>query len=228
MARVRWAAIVGAGVLAALSTITVHAVAQEPAPAPTPAPPVFKYFTQLGDEVLNQVDAVLYGKVAGVSAMPGTDVIRVTITTWYQGERKEGQAEVTLLASRGDFFVGTEQMLFLKRFEGGARYTVHNRVAKSDPDFENKRKVLESTLALRKVEREEDRRRLVRKQNYDDAGARDAWTRWHALHELEWLRKRQPDLVTREDREDLSRLAARSEDEAFKKALLQLLKDWTS
>lgn len=193
-----------------------------------PERPTFKYFTQLGDQVLNQVDAVLFGKVAGITSMPGTDVVRVTIATWYLGERKEGQEEVTLLASRGDFFAGTEQLLFLRRFESGPRYTLHNRIAKGDPDFENKRRVLESTIALRKIEREEDRRRQVRKQIYDDAGARDTWTRWHAIQEIEYLRKQLPAVITREDREDLTRLAARSEDETFKKALLKLLKEWPS
>src|SRR5262245_16456930 len=124
--------------------VLLAAFARPPAPRDS-----FKYFTQLGDQVLNQVDAVLYGKVVAVTAMPGTDVVRLSISTWYLGDRKEGQDQVTLLASRGDFFEGTEQLLFLKKYEGGPRYTLHNRVAKSDPDFEAKRHVLEATLALR-------------------------------------------------------------------------------
>jgi hypothetical protein len=203
-------------------------LAAAPASAPqSRAKPRFKYFTQLGDEVLNQVDAVLFGKVESIAPLRGADVVRVSIGTWYLGERKADQTEVTLLASPGDFFAGTEQLLFLKLYEGGPRYRLHNRIARSDPDFDAKRRTLEEHVALRRLEREEDRRRQVRKLLYDEAGAREKWARWHAFHELEYVRTRYPDLVTREDRDELTRLAARSADEPFKKALLKLLKDWT-
>ena len=188
--------------------------------------PAFRWFTQLGDEVLNQVDAVLLGRVESVVGMRGTDVVRIAIGTWYHGERRADQTEVTLLASRGDFFAGTEQLLFLKRYDGGPRYRLHNRVARSDPDFDAKLRVLEETISLKKLDREEDRRRQVRKLLYDEAGSREKWSRWHAYRELDYVRTRYPGLVTREDRDELTRLAARADDEAFKKALLKLLKDW--
>ncbi len=188
----------------------------------------FRYFTQLGDEVLARVDAVLLGKVESVTAVRGSDVVRVSVATWFVGERGVPPGEVTLLAQHGDFFAGTEQLLFLKRFEGGPRYLLHNRVTCNDPDFEAKLRVLEQNVALRKLEREEERRRQVRKLLYDDAAARDGWTRWHAFHELEHVRRAHADLVTREDREELTRLADRSADPSFRKALLKLLQEWTS
>jgi hypothetical protein len=224
-------------VLLLLSAPVAAAQTRPPAPSPPPARPAparFRWYTQLGDEVLAKVDAVLVGKVASISSLRGTDVVRVTIVRWLQGERPAAEgplakepADVTLLANPGEFFAGTEQLLFLQRYDGGPRYVLHNRVTRSDPDFEAKLASLERTLALKDLPRDEDRRRRVRKTIYDDAAARDAWTRWHAFHELEYVRKSFPDLVTREDREDLARLAARSEDAAFKKALLKLLKEWS-
>ena len=209
--------------LAALLLPLAAALAPQQEPAKRAA---FRWFTQLGDEVLNRVDAVLQGKVAAVTRVHGADVVRVTIATWYLGTREPDQVDVTLFAQQGDFFVGSEQLLFLKLYDGGPRFKVHNRVARGDPDFDDKVRILEQTLALRSLDHEEDRRRQVRKQLYDGAADRGSWMRWHAFHELEYVRKTYPDLVTREDRDDLTRVAARSEDELFKKALLKLLKDW--
>jgi len=200
-----------------------------PGLAPAQAPPQranFKYFTKLGDEVLNRVDAVLVGRIQSVTALRGTDVVLVEVVTWHSGPRRPDQKNVTLLANHGDFYVGTEQLLFLKLYEAGPRYTLHNRVARSDPDYDAKLHALEQSLALRRIPNEEDRKRQVRKQLWEDVGARDSWTRWHAYHELEWLRGRHDDLLPREDREELARLAARSGDPEFKKALTRLLKDW--
>jgi len=201
------------------------AAALLPQAPPNRAP--FKYFTELGDEVLNRVDAVMQGKVEAVTKVPGADVVRISIATWYLGVRRPDQVDVTIFAHEGDFFVGSEQLLFLKLYEGGPRYKLHNRVARADPDFDDKVRVLEQTVALRLLDKEEDRRRQVRKLLYDRAADRDAWMRWNAMHELKYVHAHHPDLVTHDDREQFTRLAARSEDEPFKKALLKLMKDWT-
>jgi len=190
--------------------------------------PDFCWFTQFGDRVLQRVDSVLSGKVESVTPVRGTDVVRVSILAWHFGERRPDQREVTLLARRGDFFTGTEQLLFLQRFEGGGRYQLHNRVARSDPDYEAKLRCLEENLALLELERVEDRRLRARRLLHEGVGDRERWTRWHAFHELAYVRDAYPDLVTADDREEFTRLAARSDDAPFKKALLKLLKEWTS
>jgi hypothetical protein len=195
-------------------------------PADAPKRPTFAYFTQLGEEVLNQVDVVVEGRIAAVTKLRGTDVVRVTVTTWHLGDHKQGDDEVTLLAPPDDFFAGSQQLLFLEKYETGGRFTVVNRVARSDPDFEAKLGVLTRNVALRKLDDVEDRQRAVRKMLYDDAVALETWTRQHALVELAYEKKHHPTLVTKEDREDLTKLAVRSEDEKWKKALLELLKDW--
>ncbi len=196
-----------------------------------PKKPAFVWYTQFGDQVLNRVDAVLIGKVEEVTALRGTDVVRVSVVDWKWGDRdaKLGSAtEVTLLAQPGDFYVGNEQLLFLERFEKGSRYTLVNRVAKSDPDWEQKLECLAANLRLKPLERDEDRRREVRKALYDGLAARVVWTRWHAWQELVYVKSKYPDLVTREDRVDLEKLANRLDDAKLKKALQKLLEEWDS
>lgn len=222
-------------IAAAIGCLQSGGVPAVPAPAPIPAPPApgkpaFAWYTQFGTEVLGVVDGVLVGKVEEVTGLRGIDVVRVAIVEWCYGARPRALAgeakEVTLMASPGDFFLGTEQMLFLKLFEGGPRYAVHNRIARSDPDWDAKRACLDWNLGLQKVEKDEDRRREVRKRLYDDLSDRSNWTRWHAYHELAWLRAKQKELVTWDDREDLRKLAARLEDEKLKTALTKVLKEW--
>lgn len=201
--------------------LPVLLLAQEP-----PRQPEFVYFTELGDEVLARSDAVILGEIASVARLRGTDVVRVAVSRAFLGAAVADSAEVTVLAPPGDFFAGSEHLLFLDRFEGGPRYSVRNRVSRHDPDWDAKLACLERNLALREIAPVEDRRRAVRKLLWDGADAADEWTRWHTLRELRWLRGRHPDLVTREDRDDLARLAARSADERFRDALLALLLDW--
>lgn len=187
-------------------------------------------YTQFGAEVLAKVDAVLLGKVAEVTTIQGTDVVRVTVTSWRVGQPTEGstasQESVTLLAATGDFFAGTEQLLFLRRYESGPRFTVFNRIARSDPEWEAKLACLDDNLALGRIEKDEDRRREARKMLYDGLAARSSWSRWHAWQELRWVRKERSDLVTKGDRDDMRRLMERSEDAKLKSSLLALLKEW--
>jgi len=196
--------------------------APKPAPAPPakPAPAVFPYFNELGDTVVAKCDAIVFGKVSSIKEMLGGAVVRVTVTTWFLGDHAADQTEVTLLAHVDDFFAGNELLLFLQKFEGGARFTFLNRILKSDPDFDAKKKVLDQTLELKKLDHEEDRRRQVRKLIYAGVDARDAWTRWHALADLKHALANHPGLVTLEDRADLRALAKRSSDAKFQKALL--------
>ena len=232
--------------------IAGRAQAQQPiAPAPAPPPPAGKPadkpaerpalqdeskpdpwvgYTQFGVEVLDAVDGVLFGKVAEVTPLRGTDVVRVTILEWRYGARPQEHgrdtAEVTLLAAPGDFFVGNDQLLFLKRFEKGPRFIVHNRIAKSDPDWDAKLACLDQNIALRSVAKDEERRREVRKRLYDDLASRVNWTRWHGYQELAWLKRHHAGLVTRDDREDLRRLMERCDDRKLVKGVLALLEEW--
>ena len=105
------------------------------------------------------------------------------------------------------------------------RFTDLNRILKSDPDFEAKRKVLDQTLELKGLKQEDDRRRQVRRLIYEGADARDSWTRWHALADLKHVLSNHPGLVTSEDRADLRALAKRSGDAKFQKALLAALEE---
>jgi hypothetical protein len=202
-----------------------------PAPRPAPTPPKsegrkaerFKYFTELGDTVINECDAIVTGRVARVTNLPGAAVVEIAVATWPYGDHAEGESSVTLLAHLDDFFAGTELLLFLKRFEDGPRYTYINRVLRSDPEYDAKLRVLTQTLALRDWKEAEDRRRQVRKLIFDDCEARESWTRWHALAELLYVRRTYPDLVTKEDVADLRAIAARSDDARFRKALLEAL-----
>lgn len=212
-------------------------VPSPPAPAPTPAPapapadaakPV--WYTQFGAQVLAKVDAVVVGKVVEVTGLRGTDVVRVEIVAWKHGARPKGLrgdvTEVTLLAAPGDYFVGTEQLLFLALFEKGPRYTAYNRVARSDPDWDAKLGCLDKNLALLALEKPEERRREARKLLYDDLASTVHWTRWHAYHELLWVRENVPTLVTREDRDDLRKAANASDDAKLKELVLKLLQEW--
>lgn len=203
---------------------------QDAPPQPAAKPETTVWYTQFGADVLAAVHGVLLGKVVEVTPLRGTDVVRVAILEWRSGARPRaltGEAlEVTLLATPDDFFVGNEQLLFLKRFENGPRFSVHNRIAKSDPDWDAKLACLDHNLALQKIERDEDRRREVRKRIYDDLESRTNWTRWHSYQELAWVKKHHPTLVTYDDREDLKKLAAASEDVKLRGAVLELLKDW--
>ena len=223
--------------LALLSTLlmpcSLLAQGAPPAPGGAPTPPaeaktapLDPWYSQLGAEAVALSSAVVIGKVESVSQLRGTDVVRVSISEWiWGGDPDKPAAEVTLLAGRDDFFVGTSQLLFLATFEKGPRFTVVNRIAKSDPDFEEKVAVLRSVVTLRRTEPDEERRRQARKFLYDLATARGKWTRWHAIQEIASVRKRHPDLVTAEDRAELKKLAARTEDADWKKALLAALED---
>lgn len=216
------------------------ASAQEPAPrppAPKPAPEPARpapeepiHCTQFAAEVLAAVDAVLVGTVVDVKALRGTDVVRIRIGAWKAGERPATPLgpvdEVTLLATPRDFFVGGEQLLFLKRFEEGPRFVVHNRIGRGDPDWEAKLACLDQNLALQALPTAEERRRQARKLVYDDLVARSQWTRWHGFHELSWLRRCHPAWITREDRGDLRKAAERSEDAELARRLLALLEEW--
>jgi hypothetical protein len=215
---------------AALSSVS----AQQPAPAPPPPAPAkpapakpapFIYFNELGDTVVAKCDAIVYGKVASVKEFVGGVVVRVAVTQWLLRDHAADDGEVTLLAHPDDFFAGNELLLFLQKFEGGPRFTDINRILKSDPDFEAKRKVLDQTLELRGLKQEEDRRRQVRRLIYEGAEARDSWTRWHALADLKHVLSNHPGLVTTEDRADLRALAKRSSDAKFQKALLAALEE---
>ncbi len=218
--------------LGSLLLAAVGAAQEPPAPTPVPATAKFAWYTQFGSEVLDVVDGVLIGRIDSIAPLRGTDVVRVTIVAWRFGERPKSvtgdAAEVTLLASPGDFFVGTEQLLFVKKFEGGPRYAVHNRVARSDPEWDAKVAWLDHHDALRKLVKDEDRRREVRKRRYDDLAARSNWTRWNSYHELTWLRTKHKDVVTWDDREDLKRLAERLEDAKLGAAVKKLLKECDS
>lgn len=212
-----------------LAGALTSASAQQPAPpAPPPAPAkpaAFVYFNELGDTVVSKCDAIVYGKVASVKEFVGGVVVRVAVTSWLLGEHAAGEAEVTLLAHPDDYFAGNELLLFLQKFEGGPRFTDLNRILKSDPDFEAKRKVLDQTLELKGLKQEDDRRRQVRRLIYEGADARDSWTRWHALADLKHVLSNHPGLVTSEDRADLRALAKRSGDAKFQKALLAALEE---
>lgn len=207
---------------------------EKPTDPPTPKdgvkPDPWVGYTQFGAEVLDVVDGVLLGKVAEVTPLRGTDVVRVTIVEWRHGARPQENghdaAEVTLLAAPGDFFVGNEQLLFLKRYEKGPRFVVHNRIARSDPDWDAKLAVLDHNVALRALPRDEERRREVRKRLYDDLASRVNWTRWHGYQELAWLKRKQAKLVTREDRDDLRKLMERCEDAKLAKSVGALLEEW--
>jgi hypothetical protein len=204
--------------------------AEKPAAKDESKPDPWVGYTQFGAEVLDVVDGVLLGKVAEVTPMRGTDVVRVTILAWRHGARPQENghdaAEVTLLAAPGDFFVGNDQLLFLKRYEKGPRFIVHNRIAKSDPDWDAKLAVLDHNVALRALPKDEERRREVRKRLYDDLASRVNWTRWHGYQELAWLKRHQAKLVTREDREDLRKLMERCEDPKLAKSVGALLEEW--
>jgi hypothetical protein len=195
------------------------------AAASPPAAPAFAWYSELGDTVVAKCDAILVGKVGAISELRGGAIVRVDVSTWYYGDRTADATSVTLLANPDDFFIGTELLLFLKKFESGERYTYVNRIIKSDSDFEPKRKVLEQTLALRAIARDDDRRREVRRRIYEDAGSTEMWTRSHVLREIAWLRAKWPDVLSREDFNDLRELARRSSDEKWKKALLAALAD---
>ncbi len=199
-------------------------------PVPAAANPAPVVYTQFRAEVLDVVDAVLIGKVIEVMSLRGTDVVRIEIGEWKQGVRPQGVHgpvdEVTLLAAPGDYFVATEQMLFLKLFEKGPRYSAFNRVARSDPDWDAKLACLDQNLALARIEKDEDRRREARKLLYDQLTSRLNWTRWHAYHELAWVRKNVPALVTREDRDDLRKAATACDDAKLKEKVLKLLQEW--
>src|SRR5262249_34039892 len=184
-----------------------------------------RWFTQFGDKVLSKCDAVLLGRIQAVTPVRGAEVVRTTILTWYLGTRAENQKEVTLISNPGDFFAGTEQLLFLQLFEGGPRFTYLNRISKTDPDFDAKEKSLAQQLEIKKIDNEEDRRRKVRGFLYNNSESRDSWTRWNMLRELAYVRKEYPDLVTKEDIEDLRKVAERSQDADFKKELLRLLQN---
>lgn len=205
------------------------ALAQQPAPAPPPQvpakPPPFVYFNELGDTVVSKCDAVVLGKVASVKDFPGGSIVRVTVSSWLLGEHGATENEVTLLAHPDDFFAGNELLLFLQKFEGGPRFTYVNRILKSDPDFEAKRKVLDQTLELRSLKQEEDRRRQVFRLIYEGAQSRDSWTRWHSLADLKHVLSNHKGLVTDDDRTDLRSLAQRSTDAKFQKALLAALSE---
>jgi hypothetical protein len=197
-------------------------VPPKPAPGPVPAKPeapAFVWFNELGDTVVAKCDLIVLGKVSSIKELVGGAVVRVTVSTWFFGDHAADQTDVTLLSHADDFFLGNELLLFLTKFESGPRFTYLNRILKSDPDFDAKRKVLEQTLELQKL-KEEERRRQVRKLIYDGADARDAWTRWHALTDLHHALTNHPGLVTLEDRADLRALAKRSGDAKFQKALL--------
>ncbi len=204
--------------------------AEKPATKDEAKPDPWVGYTQFGAEVLDVVDAVLLGKVAEVTPLRGTDVVRVTILEWRWGARPQESghdcAEVTLLAAPGDFFVGNDQLLFLKRYEKGPRFIVHNRIAKSDPDWDAKLACLDHNVALRALPKDEERRREVRKRLYDDLASRVNWTRWHGYQELAWLKRHQAKLVTREDREDLGRLMERCDDPKLAKSVGALLEEW--
>jgi hypothetical protein len=205
------------------------AAGQQPAPKeppPVPAKPApFVYFNELGDTVVAKCDAVVLGKVASVKEFVGGTVVRVTVSGWLLGDHAAGDDEVTVLAHPDDFFVGNELLLFLQKFEGGPRFTYLNRILKSDPDFDAKRKVLDQTLELRKLKEEVDRRRQVRRLIYEGADARDSWTRWHALADLKHVLSNHKGLITDDDRTDLRALAQRSSDAKFQKALLAALSE---
>ncbi len=225
-------AVVAVGARAPLSAQTPAPSPVAP-PAPRPEPPAATgpiWYTQFGAQVLAAVDAVLIGKVIEVSGLRGTDVVRVEIVEWKHGARPVGLrgsvTEVTLLAMPGDFFVGTEQLLFLKLFEKGPRYNAFNRVARSDPDWDAKLACLDRNLALLALEKEEERRREARKLLYDDLTSTVHWTRWHAYHELAWVREKMPQMVTREDRADLRKAASACEDPKLRELVLKLLQEW--
>jgi len=198
------------------------AAAGDPAAA-KPGPPAFAWYSTLGDTVVAKCDAIVVGRIGAINELRGGTVVRVEVETWYLGEPVPGQTEVTLLAYPNDFFTGTELLLFLQRFESSGRYTYLNRILTSDADFEAKRRVLEQTLALRRLASDDERRYAVRRKIYEEAGAIDAWTRAHVLREIAYLRRTWPGLLTRDDLADLRELAKRSGDEKWKKSLLAAL-----
>jgi hypothetical protein len=179
-----------------------------------------RYFTRFGDTVLKKSVAIVLGEIDQISAIRGGDVVRVRVLSTHKGEEAE---YVTLLAGRGEFYAGTQQLLFLESFGDAGRYQYINRISRSDPDYDAKEACLKAHLKIEALDAEDLRREAVRQFLRDGARSLQSWTRWNMLRELDYILKKYSDLVRRTDRQELRELAKSSKDEEFRDKLVDLL-----
>ncbi len=177
------------------------------------------YYSQLGDQVLSQSTLVVKARVESTRAIPGGELVTLEVQRLFKGE---APAPLTVLSHPREFFVGSEQVMFLKRYRDGPRYTCVNRFGR-DAEFDAKVSCLSRHLSVEKLKTDAERRREVRRLLLDHAAAGDSWTRMNVVHEVRYLRRRYPDLLGAGDQDALLVIARSSPDEDFRQSLQELL-----
>lgn len=181
-----------------------------------------RYFTRFGETVLRKSQAIVLGEIDHVQPIRGGDVVRVRVIQTYKGDDTE---TVTLLAGRGEFFAGTQQLLFLEQYGEAGRFQYINRISRSDPDYDAKEECLNDHLRMESLGEEGLRRDAVKEFLRKGARSSQSWTRWNMLRELAYILKKYPELITEADRAELRKLAESSPDDEFRRKLLELLEE---
>lgn len=198
---------------------------QDPKAKPQP----FRYFSRFGDQVLGRCDLIVRGRVESVHPAPRAELVKIEVQEVFKDAASRTVAasvarkEATVLANPGEFFAGSEFLLFLGRFGLGPRYTCQHLLSPSDPLFEVKEAHLRDQLRLESVTDEHDRRDLARQMLLDNARSPLSWARQNALLEIAYVRDAYPELLGPVEEAELRAIARSGEDPTFRKRLEQLL-----
>jgi hypothetical protein len=179
-----------------------------------------EYFTKFGDQVLSRSPQIVRGRIASVSTAPRSEVVRVEVAVTFKGQQVQ---ELVLLANPGEYFAGSDFLLFLEPFEEGPRYTCFNRISSTDPDYAIKERYLQQQLELEALPDPELRRDRARTLLVEHARSPESWLRWNMLRELAYVLDRYPGLVRTTESDGLHKAAEQSSDDEFRKELLILL-----
>jgi hypothetical protein len=181
----------------------------------------FRYFSKFGDRVLGQSQLIVRGRVAAVKPVPRAELATIEVATTFKGAETR---DVVILANPGEFFVGSELLLFLREFEGGPRTTCFNRISVTDPDYEVKERFLRQQLRLEDLADEEIRRDYARSMLLESARSTERWVCWNTLRELAYVLDRYPELIREGEAVTLAGIADASEDPEFARELRALLR----
>ena len=181
------------------------------------------YFSKFGDQVLRRTQYIVKARVVSVEQATAQAVlVEVQVDTTFKGEEHEG---FTILANRGEYFEGSELLLFLNDFEDGPRTTCSNRISVSDGDYDAKERHLTEQLEIEALSTPEDRRRKSRELLLQNLRAEGKWTRWNALRGLAYVLETYPDMMREADRKELREIAESTVDVEFQQELQALLED---
>ncbi len=181
------------------------------------------YFTRFGDQILSRSQTILRGRVDGVDSAGRLEVVRVESQEPFKGSVDE---EVVVLANPGEFFAGSELLLFLELYQQGPRFTCFNRISTTDPEYETKEAYLREQLLLESQTDTTGRREMARGFLLEHAASEDPWMRWNMLRELAYVLEEYPDMLDENDAERLREIgqAQESRDARFHRELRALLK----